>query len=170
VKWRAIRGHPFFACAVWGLMTLGLIGCAQPPKIHSPGTPPSWSGRIAIAIDSAPVQRWNANFELEGGPSEGALRLFSPLGQTLASAQWQQTGAQLHQNNTVRAYNHMAELTETLIGTALPLEPFFDWLQGKPTPSQGWTVDTSGHAQGRIQAERLTPLPTVQLRLVLDPP
>ncbi len=167
---RITRGLRAVACALWALATLWLAGCAQPPKTNDAGSHPSWAGRIAISVDSTPVQRWNASFELEGNPMQGVLRLYSPLGQTVASAQWQPSGAQLHQNNTVRAYRHMDELTETLVGAALPISSLFDWLQGKTTPAEGWAVDTSGHASGRIQAERLVPLPHVQLRVVLDPP
>lgn len=152
------------AAALW------LAGCAQPPKVNTLGASQVWTGRIAITVDSAPVQRWNAGFELQGTQNTGVLHLFSPLGQTVASAQWTPLGARLQQNNTQRDYAHMTELTETLVGAALPLDNLFDWLQGKPTPADGWTVDTSGYAKGRIQAERLTPLPAVQLRLVLDTP
>ena len=147
-----------------------LGGCALAPKIDAHGNPSTWTGRIAIAVESTPPQNWSAGFELEGGPSAGALTLFSPLGQTVAGAQWQHNGAQLVQNNTVRTFSNMAELTETLVGAALPLAPLFDWLQGTATPAEGWTVNTTGHAQGRIQAERTAPLPTVKLRLVLNQP
>lgn len=147
-----------------------LTGCALPPKPSADLAPgqEAWSGRLALRVDSTPVQHLSAGFELSGNPAEGELRLLSPLGQVLASAHWTPHRAWLQRGNDRRDYPDTTALTSELTGTALPLPPLFAWLRGQAEPVPGWQVDLSQHAQGRLSAQRLQPEPTVQLRLVFQ--
>jgi outer membrane lipoprotein LolB len=50
-------------------------------------------------------------------------------------------------------------------GTEIPVRALFDWLNGIPTEVPGWRVDLTQLPEGRLQVRRLTPTPTVDLRL-----
>ncbi len=154
----------------WALVTTllaGLVGCATPP----PSAPQNdfWSGRLALNVAAEPPQSMSAAFELRGNAREGELALFSPLGQIMAVARWQPEGATLQQGERTFVYAHMDELTEQLTGTALPLPALFQWLRGMASEVPGWSADLSGHGDGRILAQRLTPLPRAELRIRLQP-
>ena len=86
-----------------------------------------------------------------------------------AVARWQPEGATLQQGERTFAYAHMDELTEQLTGAALPLPALFQWLRGLASEVPGWSADLSGHSDGRILAQRLTPLPRAELRIRLQP-
>ena len=77
--------------------------------------------------------------------------------------------ATLQQGERTLAYAHMDELTEQLTGAALPLPALFQWLRGLASEVPGWSADLSGHSDGRILAQRLTPLPRAELRIRLQP-
>jgi len=154
------------------LAALGLVlllgACATPPRTALPGES-AWSGRLAVQVASDPPQSFSAGFELQGQPLAGELQLNSPLGNTLATVVWSPAGAQLRQGDQVTGRASLDELTTELAGTALPVAALFDWLNGQPTPSKGWQADLSGHAQGRVTARRLSPLPSAELRIVFQP-
>jgi outer membrane lipoprotein LolB len=50
----------------------------------------------------------------------------------------------------------------------LPIAALFDWLAGRPAEVPGWQADLSGHAQGRLLAQRSLPAPVAVLRIVLE--
>ena len=168
----------------WSALVL-LAGCAsapQPPvSTESDFTPTTtsanalaqrqhWSGKLSVRIDDEPVRYFSAGFELRGQPNSGEMQLFSPLGSTVATLRWQADGgAQWQRGDELRHYPSMAELGIDLTGTALPLNSLFDWLHGRPTAVEGWQVDLSQHADGKLQAQRLYPTPSAQLRLVFEP-
>ena len=127
-----------------------------------------WSGRLSLLIDSEPVQGFHAGFELSGEACQGELRLYSPLGATLASARWSPGSALLLRGDTMRTYPDLGALTVDLTGAELPVTELFDWLQGRPTEAAGWQVDLDAIADGRLRARRQQPAPTATLRLVLD--
>ncbi|MBA4254023.1 MAG: hypothetical protein M1359_09805 [Betaproteobacteria bacterium] len=126
-----------------------------------------WSGRLALTIETDPVQHFSANFELWGNADSGSLSLSSPLGQRLAHAQWDAQQALLLHNGRSSVYAHMDELSAALTGVALPLPALFAWLRGQQAQIEGWQADLSRHAQGRLQARRWLPTPAVELRLIL---
>lgn len=126
-----------------------------------------WSGRLALTIETDPVQHFSANFELWGNADSGSLSLSSPLGQRLAHAQWDAQQALLLHNGRSSVYAHMNELSTALTGVALPLPALFAWLRGQQAQIEGWQADLSRHAQGRLQARRWLPTPAVDLRLIL---
>jgi len=156
----------------WSAIALATVtGCATPRQQTSPtdtGTRELWSGRLALNVDSAPPQRWSAAFELSGHAQEGSLRLLSPFGQVVATAHWTPMQARLVRGDEVRLYPDMTSLTAELTGTALPVAVLFDWLQGLPTSLDGWEVDLSAQAAGRLRARRVHPLPATSLTLLLD--
>lgn len=171
-------------CTAWGALVL-LAGCASappPPVSIATNTTPTtasanapaqrqyWSGKLSVRIDDEPVRYFSAGFELHGQPDSGEMHLFSPLGSTVATLRWQANGAaQWLRGNDLRHYPNMAALSADLTGTALPLNSLFDWLHGRPTAVDGWQVDLSQHADGKLQAQRLYPTPGAQLRMVFEP-
>ena len=51
-----------------------------------------------------------------------------------------------------------------------PVGALFAWLRGVPETAEGWQVDLSQQAGGRLRAWRLAPPPSAELRVVLDAP
>lgn len=120
-------------------------------------------------LASEPAQSFSAGFSLSGNPQAGELSLTSPLGSTLAVLRWQPGQAWLQQGEQARRFESLDALAAEVTGTPLPVRSLFAWLRGTPEAVEGWQVDLSQLADGRIAAQRLMPLPTAQLRVVLDP-
>ena len=127
-----------------------------------------WQGRIAVKVASTPEQAFAANFELQGSAQAGRMELTTPLGTTVARMQWNAEGAVLQASGATRAYPSLAELTLTTMGAELPVEALFWWLKGQEATSAGWQSDMSHWDAGRISAQRLTPEPRVDLKILLD--
>lgn len=161
-RWLGVSGAALIGLGAFG----GLVGCATPPR--DPANGRRWSGRLALSIGSDPPQHWSAGFELSGNPEAGELVFLSPLGQVLARLVWTPVDARLERGSEQRRYANAQDLTTDLLGTALPLQPLFQWLAGVDQALAGWSVDLSQHAQGRLRAERLEPTPSATLRIVLD--
>ena len=142
-----------------------LAGCAAPPRGQHAHF---WSGRLGLQVFSEPPQSYHAAFELQGSAQAGELTLLSPLGAVMARLQWDTRQATLERNNERWQQPSVDMLTQQLIPASVPMAALFDWLEGKPTITPHWTVNLSGHADGRIQAQRLEPLPRAELRLVFD--
>ena len=118
---------------------------------------------------SEPPQSYSAGFELQGNADAGELRLNSPLGNVLAVMQWQPGKALLRQGEQSRSYASLDELSAAATGgTPLPVGALFGWLHGQPQAVDGWQADLSRLDDGRLTARRLMPLPTAELRVVLD--
>ena len=151
-------------------LVLVLAACAQPPR--APSVPDAlrsqWSGRLALRVDSEPVQSFHAGFDLRGNAQTGELSLFSPLGSTIARMAWAPGQAQLRWNGQQRQFDSIAALTREATGTELPIGSLFEWLAGRDSHAEGWTADLQGLADGKLLADRKQPLPPVQMRLVLD--
>ena len=150
---------------------LFIAGCAHPTKTS--GTFDSkiafWSGRLSLQVDQAPEQSFAAAFELKGSAEQGELNLFSPLGSTLAVLRWQPGSATLAGVGEVRRFDSLDALVGQATGTPIPVAALFDWLAGAATPVPGWQADLSQlQANGRINARRVSPSPTVDLRVALD--
>lgn len=151
------------AVGLWPILWLG--GCAT-TAITGPRI---WSGRMAVTVHDTPVQSVTASFELQGRPEEGRLTLYSPLGTTLAHVRWNSQGAIWQRGDEWESRPTLGELTRELTGTELPVADLFAWLSGQATTTEGWSVDLSRQADGRIQAHRLSPLPSAELRVVFEP-
>jgi len=157
--------------SIW--LVVLLAGCATPAPIRSVSQAPStkqWQGRISVTVQSDPPRNMSAGFSLDGDARQGELNLFSPLGTTLATLQWNPTSTQWLQGSQQRRYDSMAHLTEETTGAALPMDAMFEWLEGRATPSPGWQADLSALNQGSLIAKRITPEPLVVLRIKLDTP
>jgi outer membrane lipoprotein LolB len=150
-----------------------IAGCAQPIRAtgQNDADPPAfWSGRISLQVQSDPPQAFFAGFELKGSPSEGELRLNSPLGNSLALLRWSPGEAVLDSGNQIQRFASVDELVEKATGAAVPLPALFDWLAGKNTQAEGWSADLSQQPEGRISASRTTPALRADLRIVLAAP
>lgn len=119
-------------------------------------------------IDSQPPQSFSAAFELQGDASRGSLRLFSPLGNTMAELVWDPRGAELRRDGRTEQGATVQDLLWQVSGTDIPLAALFEWLQQRPAHAPGWVTETSSLAQGRLLLRRTDPLPTVELRIRLE--
>ena len=123
---------------------------------------------MAIKVDDQPSQSFSTSFELKGGVQTGELNLLSPLGSTLARLTWNPDKASLRTPDSTQDFASLAALMVSATGTAIPVTALFDWLAGVPTPIEGWEVDLSRQAEGRLLARRANP--ATELRVVLDQP
>jgi outer membrane lipoprotein LolB len=144
-----------------------LVAACSTPPLHRPKH--LWSGRLSLQVDSDPPQSFHAGFELQGSPQEGELTLFSPIGTEIARLSWNPRQATLERGSERWQQPSVDLLTRQLVQAPVPVAALFDWVQGRPSGAAGWHADLSGHAQGRIRANRQTPLPRAELRLVLEP-
>lgn len=132
-----------------------------------------WSGRISLRSTSHPLtaaQQFSASFSLKGSATAGELTLGTPLGTTLAKAQWRPGHAQLTQGGKTRVYADIDELTGALTGEPLPLAALFSWLNGEPHSVNGWVPDLSMWGKGRLSAKRQLTSGEADMRVVLDRP
>ncbi len=65
-----------------------LAACSQPPAPAS-GATDQWSGRLALQVEDAASQSFSAGFELQGRPERGQLTLLNPLGNVIATLEWE---------------------------------------------------------------------------------
>ena len=127
-----------------------------------------WQGRIAVKVSATPAQAFSANFELQGNAQAGRMVLTTPLGTTVARMHWNAEGAELQASGTSRAYPSLAELTLVTMGAELPVDALFQWLAGQSSTSAGWQSDLSQWEAGRICAQRQSPEPRVELKILLE--
>jgi outer membrane lipoprotein LolB len=151
-------------------LALALAGCAQPARTPAPAgvTASSWSGRLALQVEEASSQSYAAGFELRGSADAGEMKLFTPLGGTLAVLAWSPGAAVLRSSSQERRFESLEQLAAHVTGTPIPIAALFDWLAGINTAVPGWEPDLSQLAQGRLRARRVQPLPVADLRLALD--
>ena len=153
-------------------LALALVvgGCAQPARTMAPAgvTAASWSGRLALQVEEAGSASYAAGFELRGSAESGEMKLFTPLGGTLAVLAWSPGSAVLRSPSQERRFESLEQLAAHVTGTPIPVAALFDWLAGINTTVAGWEADLSQLAQGRLRARRVQPLPVADLRLALD--
>lgn len=166
-----------------------LGGCATAP---TPAASPSSStiqGRLALKVAASaqvPERQFSALFVLSGDEQRGQLELNSPLGLTLALAQWQPGRVELRTPQETVVLSDLGTLAERTLGTRVPLEAVFDWLRGRAWPQSphritqgnpshllafeqlGWKIDLRGYAEGALIAQRLEE-PTITLQARWDP-
>jgi outer membrane lipoprotein LolB len=150
-------------------LTCVLLGCASPVATRTvPSEQHQWAGRLSLKIATTPVQSFTAGFELTGSPDNGLLKLTSPLGITLARAQWTPGEASLQAQGENKRFTSVEEMIADATGTPIPLQALFYWLDGVQAPVNGWTADLSVVNQGKLTANRLWPEPKAELRLILE--
>ncbi len=147
-----------------------LSGCATPsrPASQARAGVRQWNGRMALQVDDPDVAPVSAGFELSGEARQGELVLLNPLGNVLATLEWAPSGAVLQKGGERRTSPSLDALVEDLTGSALPVAALFAWLQGDAVEVPGWTVDLGRLDDGRLTAQRQSPLPQATLRIVLD--
>lgn len=131
----------------------------------------SRQGRLSLRVDSEPPQSLSGTFVISGNAQVGDLTLSTPLGSTLAMLSWTPQQAILKTDSDTSYYASTDALVQQVTGTVLPLAALFDWLAGQDTPAVGWQTDLSllnNPDSQRLIAKRTEPLPTVELRIVLD--
>lgn len=165
----SVRRRAGLACALAGTLWLASCAAPQPPAPSVVAQPnQTWSGRLALQVQSTPPQSLSAVFDLKGSPQAGELVLTTPLGSTLARMAWAPGTATLQSGNDTRQFDSVDALISQLTGTPVPVPALFEWLAGRPADADGWRADLSQYAQGRLQARRETPAPIADLRLVLE--
>ncbi len=145
--------------------------------IHAPAAalPGPWDGRLSLkllAFGQDAARGVNMAFYLSGTPERGQLDLSTPMGTQMASVRWQQGEAVLVTADGSQGFTSLDELTQHLLGEALPVTALMSWLQGRPDPLQpfapapdagaqvsvfdqaGWRVDLSQRQAGHLEASR----------------
>jgi outer membrane lipoprotein LolB len=145
-----------------------LAGCAHPVRPPEQRPAQFWSGRLALQVEESQSQSFAAGFELEGSAQTGELKLFSPLGGTLAQLAWAPGSATLNSGGKTHQFDSLEALAAKATGTPLPVAALFDWLRGVNTPVPGWEADLSQLAEGRLRARRVSPPPAADLRVAID--
>ena len=149
-------------------VALLLSACAAPPRAPAAPGAQAWTGRLALAVEGQASQSFSAGFELKGAPGEGELTLYNPIGGTLAVLAWSPGTATLRAGGTSRQFASLEALAQEATGAPLPVAALFDWLAGKATPVEGWEVDVTQAAEGRLRARRNAPPPAADLRVVFE--
>jgi outer membrane lipoprotein LolB len=126
------------------------------------------SVRVEATAGQGP-QAFSATFELQGGPSQGQLHFYTPLGSTAAAITWTPGQAQLQSGSESQTFNDIADLIARLLGTPVPVNALFAWLAGEQMSLDGWEVDQSQFDNGKITARRASPSPGAEIRVVLEP-
>ena len=127
-----------------------------------------FAGRVAVTIESEPVQFMSAEFELEGDANAGELRLYGPWVGLVAVLQWEPGRAVLIEGQRRRVVKSIDALIERVTGAPIPLSMVFDWLHHRPVPNPDWWVEARTSTQDRLRAIRLQPLPRIELTMVLN--
>ena len=161
-----------------GLLAAAVLGagCASAPLESV------LAGRLSLRVEAAGARAatsFSAAFELRGGAQRGDLRLLSPLGTQWAQVRWSPAAVSLLTADGESHFATLDDLSLSALGEQVPLVALPDWLAGRPWAGApalaradgfqqlGWSVDLSGHAQGRLLAQR-SAAPAVTLRVVLD--
>jgi outer membrane lipoprotein LolB len=145
-----------------------LVGCANRAGTPQPDLGAHWQGRLSIQVDSTPSQSLTALFDLQGNAQAGSLSLASPLGTTMANLQWTAQSARLQANGESREFASLDALVRHVIGTDLPVDNLFSWLEGIPAPAMGWQADLHDLGNGRLSAQRSAPYTPAALKIILD--
>lgn len=151
-----------------GAATSLLAACATPTRTLPVTDDRYWAGRLSLQLRTERAQGFAAGFELSGRPDRGELVLTSPVGTRIAQVRWNTREAVLEQGSQRQSYASLDELITRLTGTAIPVPALFDWLQGKATAVDGWSVDLSRQPEGRLSAVRQWPEPVADLRIVIE--
>ena len=156
------------------LLSCALAGCGVFPiksKHTALAQTGHWEGRLNLKILTKPPEQFSANFSLQGTPALGELTVYTPIGTTLAEASWDSKGAILSEGSNKRYFVSMDALTQHVTGASLPLQNLMSWLNTDGPALEGWEIRSENQPGGRrLFAKRVSPLPQLQLILLLDPP
>lgn len=154
---------------------LALSACSTPsvaPLHTAHSTSNVWNGRLGLQVQDplAPEQSLSVSFHLQGSAEQGSLQIFNPLGSQVAQLDWQPGAAVLQQGQRLQQSSSLDALLQQSLGAVPPVPVLFAWLQGQQPSVEGWSVDLSRYASGRITAQRTFPTPVATLRIVLQQP
>lgn len=90
------------------------------------------------------------------------------MGSTAAALSWSAQTAVMRTQGEVRSFESLDALIKQAVGTEIPVAALFAWLAGDNMIAAGWSADLSQHANGKITARRVQPVPLAELRLVLE--
>ncbi|HWR79568.1 MAG TPA: lipoprotein insertase outer membrane protein LolB [Pseudomonas sp.] len=133
---------------------------------------PRWNGRLSVRVDateSLASQSFSSTFELQGKAEQGQLHFYTPLGSTAAVIVWTGEQASLTSGSDVQSFRGIDALIARVLGTTVPVSALFAWLAGDPASPDGWQVDQSQFASGKITARRTSPAPQAEIRVILEP-
>ena len=155
-------------------LLFAVAGCAVPSRIPDDKAAQTahWIGRMSVRVEATPAQgpqAFSSSFELQGGPAQGQLHFFTPVGSTAAAIAWSPQQAQMQSGTDIQYFNNITELIERVLGTPVPMAALFAWLAGEALSLDGWQVDQSQFADGKITARRISPAPGAEIRVVLEP-
>jgi outer membrane lipoprotein LolB len=166
-------------------------GCATAPKpvaqaeAAQPGAVREWLGRFSVTLQpldpNSPAENTGGRFELVATGNALDLTLFSPFGQTLASAARQADGSatlQMADGRRLRAET-LDSLLHRALGYPLPVERLPDWLDRRfervlgrddagnviDALDSGWRIRLDAR---RWQLQREQPGALLTVLLVLD--
>ena len=173
-----------------GVLFIAVIlgACATVPKPIGADQAEVLSGRLSVRVDSvdgAAARSLSAAFELAGDATAGRFGLATPLGTVLAQARWAPGHVVLTTPQGETQFSDLNSLTREMLGEALPVAAFFDWLRGRPWPGAasavslapaepgfeqlGWNVSLARFDDAWVSARR-EQAPTVTVRAKLDRP
>jgi outer membrane lipoprotein LolB len=201
---RALRGRR----STLALMTAGVVlvsGCAIKPRVPSTSnattsvtaqTSRAYHGRFAVQYNDQNGTQRNAygNFDWQETGDTVTLQLRNPLGQTLAIVTSSPSSATLElPNRDPQTATNVAELMQSTLGFALPVEGLRYWLQPSPAPTSrarttmdassengrlkeivqdGWTINYLAYADAPATGVKRVDLtrnePPLDIKLVLD--
>jgi outer membrane lipoprotein LolB len=131
----------------------------------------NWEGRLNLKTLTKPPEQFSANFTLQGTAALGELTIYTPIGTTLAVASWNADGAVLEEGSQKQKFASMETLTKHVTGASLPLTSLMSWLNSDGENIPGWEIRSENQPGGRrLFAKRVSPMPQLQLTLILDPP
>ncbi len=180
------------AAAAVSIAMFLIAGCAYPTRANSPNdqstdatgvarAQTSYQGRLFLRVENVDpalaVNReggadgsksFTAAFELHGDAAQGDLQFFSPLGTQLANLVWTPSGANMTFQGETRSYARLEDMLLQATRADIPVAALLAWLRGQAFNQPGWQVDLAQFETGKIQAQRVTPLPHLELRIALD--
>jgi outer membrane lipoprotein LolB len=161
----------------------GQASTSATPASSAPSAPAVMTGRLALRVGPTadrPGQSLSGLFELGGTDREGRLRLLSPLGTVQAEAQWEPGRVRLTTPNGPIEFDSLASLSEQMLGEALPLAAWPDWLAGRAWPEAlalrndtgfsqlGWQIDLVALDSEGLLTARRDGVPSILLTIRLD--
>ena len=111
------------ASSLLGLcLLLTLVGCAVPSRVPFDKAVHAghWNGRMSVRVEATAEQdpqAFSSTFELQGGPSQGQLHFYTPLGSTAAVLRWSGQSAQLQRAGQVQNFDSLDQLIAHALDT-----------------------------------------------------
>lgn len=132
----------------------------------------SVTGRLGIQFIDQPLLPVHLGFSLQGNRTNGHLFLETPLGTTLAAVYWSPDQAWVVKGDTKQVFGSIDALLRQELGSELPLEGLFDWINGKNSDALNWSqwLIQDNQPQRRLSVITQAPAPAVRMTILLDLP